>query len=85
MINSVRCLLRLSFFVAVVIIAWVVWLAWQWRFKAVFEKQKELYELSRLEVDHWKTNAERTTEELAEKIKEPEDQQNLTADTKGQL
>jgi hypothetical protein len=70
------------FFVLVAIIAWAAWRAWQWRFKAVFEKQKELYDLSRLEVDHWKTNAERTAKKLAEKI---DLLQNLTTETKKSL
>jgi hypothetical protein len=54
----------IPFFVAVVIIAWAAWVAWRWRFKAVFEKQSELYDLSRLEVGHQKDLAERTVKEL---------------------
>jgi hypothetical protein len=73
------------FFIAVAVIAWAAWRAWQWRFKAVFEKQRELYDLSRSEVDHWKTNAQQTAKELGEKIALLEKQQNLTEGTKEQL
>ncbi len=75
----------IPFFIVVAIIAFAAWRAWQWRFKAVFEKQKELHELSRLEVDYWKNNAERTTNELAETIGLLQEQQNLTAEAKKQL
>jgi hypothetical protein len=62
----------IPFFIAVVVIAWAAWRAWQWRFKAVFEKQKELYDLSRLEVDHWKDRAKLTTEEATQQIEQIE-------------
>ena len=75
----------IPFFIAVALITWAAWHAWQWRFKAVFQKQKELYELSRSEVDHWKTNAELTAKALSEKIDLLEKQQNQSEETKKQL
>jgi hypothetical protein len=45
-----------------------MWGAFEWSYRAVLNKRKELYNLSRLEVDHWKINAERTAKELAEKV-----------------
>jgi cytoskeletal protein RodZ len=62
----------IPFFIALIVIAWIAWRAWQWRFKAVFEKQKELYEFSRLEVDHWKERAKLTTEEATRQIEQIE-------------
>jgi hypothetical protein len=75
----------IPFFIAVVVIAWAAWHAWQWRFKAVFEKQKELYDLSRSEVEHWKDIAQRTTIELSGKIELLQKEQNLTTQTREQL
>jgi hypothetical protein len=75
----------IPFFFAVVIVAVVIWRACEWAYRAVLNKRKELYDLSRQEVDRLKDNAEQTTKELDAKIALLE-QQNLSAEeTKTQL
>jgi hypothetical protein len=46
-------LFALSFF------AVVVWRVFEWRYRAVIDKMKEISELSRIEVNHWKDAAAR--------------------------
>jgi hypothetical protein len=79
----------IPFFLAVAIIAWAGWRAWQWRFRAVFEKQTELYELSRREVGHWKDLAERTTKDATQQVEQLKSlltkEQRPTAETKAQF
>jgi hypothetical protein len=75
----------IPFFIAVVVIAWAAWRAWQWRFAAVFNKQKELYDLSRSEVGHWKELAERTTNELNERIGSLQKEKELSEEEKREL
>ena len=40
----------------------------EWLYLSVLNKRKELYALSRNEVEHWKQEAERTTKELTRQI-----------------
>jgi hypothetical protein len=79
----------IPFFIAVVVIAWAAWRAWQWRYKAVFEKQTELYAPSRQEVAHWKDLAERTakvaTQQLEQLTKQLANKQDTTTETKKRL
>src|ERR1700730_4949054 len=75
----------IPWFIALVAIVAGTWRTFEWRYKAVFEKQAELCNLSRSEVDHWKTNAELTAKALAEKIDLLEKQQNQSEETKKQL
>jgi len=75
----------IPFVITLLPIGFAMWGAWQWRYKAVFGKQKELYDLSRSEVDHWKNIAKRTAAELVEKIEQLEQAEELTDQTKAQL
>ena len=58
----------IPFIIALVPLGVAMWGAFEWSYRSVLNKRKELYDLSRAEVDHWKNNAERTAKELAEKI-----------------
>jgi len=73
------------FSIAVFVIAGFTFWGGEWLYRSVLNKRKELYALSRLDVDHWKELAERTTKDLDEKIKQLEEQQGLTAETRRQL
>ena len=72
----------IPFFLAVVAVAVIVWRGGEWLYRSVLNKRKELYELSRNEVDHWKTNAELTAKELREQIASLED---VNAERQSQL
>jgi hypothetical protein len=45
-----------------------MWRACEWAYRSVLNKRRELYEISRLEVDYWRDRAEKTTREAAEQI-----------------
>jgi hypothetical protein len=62
-----------------------MWLALEWAYRSVLNKRKELYGLSRSEVDHWKEIAERTTKDATQQIELLKKQQNLTSEAKEQL
>jgi hypothetical protein len=62
-----------------------MWLALEWAYRSVLNKRRELYGLSRLEVDHWKEIAERTTEEATQQIEALKKEHGLTAESKKQL
>jgi hypothetical protein len=72
----------IPFAIALLPLGAAMWGAFEWSYRLVLNKRKELYDLSRAEVDHWKNNAERTAKELAEKIGQLQD---LTAEDKEQL
>ena len=59
-----------------------MWPVFEWAYRAGREKRKELYELSRNEVEHRKTNAELTAKELREQIASLED---VNAERQSQL
>jgi hypothetical protein len=75
----------IPFFVVVAIIAWAAWRAWRWRFKAVLEKQTELYTLSREEVAYWKDLAQRTANELTQQIVVLKKEKDINAETQIKL
>jgi hypothetical protein len=79
----------LTFFALLLAIAATLWRTFDWRYKAVFDKQKELYDLSRLEVDRWKDRAEQTTEDAVKQIEqlsaELEKEKHLSTQAKVQL
>jgi hypothetical protein len=75
----------IPFFLAVVAVAVVVWRGGEWLYRSVLNKRKELYGLSRNEVEHWKNNAELTAKKLTETVDQLEKQENLTEETKRDL
>jgi hypothetical protein len=75
----------IPFFLAVIVVAVIVWRGGEWLYRSVLNKRKELYELSRNEVEHWKQEAERTTKELTGQIELLKTEQENTVLTKTAL
>jgi hypothetical protein len=79
----------IPFTIALVPLGVAMWAAFEWAYRSVLNKRRELYDLSRLEVDHWKIRAEQTTKEAVRQIEALNEQlkkeQNLTAQAKTQL
>jgi hypothetical protein len=79
----------IPFFLAVGAVAGAIWLALEWIYRAVLKKRRELYELSRLEVNHWKDRAETTTKDAVRQIEqlsaELEKEKHLSTQAKVQL
>jgi hypothetical protein len=51
-----------------------MWGLFEWMYRSVLNKRRELYELSRSGVEHWKDLAKRTAAELTEKVKQLDEQ-----------
>jgi hypothetical protein len=75
----------IPFFLAMIVVAVVVWRGGEWLYRSVLNKRKELYELSRNEVEHWKQEAERTTKELTRQIELLKTEQDNVALTRAAL
>ena len=75
----------IPWFIALVAIAVVMWRVFEWAYRSLLNKRKELYELSRSEVDYWKEIAERTTIDATQQIELLKKDRNLTAEAKTQL
>ena len=57
------------FCVALVFFGVVCWRAFEWRYRAVIDKMKEMSELSRTEVNYWKDAVARSTSQGIEELK----------------
>jgi hypothetical protein len=62
----------IPFFLAVIVVAVIMWRGGEWLYRSVLNKRKELYDLSRLEVDHWKDRAELTAAEAKQQVEQIE-------------
>jgi hypothetical protein len=62
----------IPFVIALLPLGGAMWGAYEWAYRSVLNKRRELYELSRSEVEHWKDSAKRTAEELTELAKKIE-------------
>ena len=79
----------IPFFLAVGAVAVGIWGVLEWIYRAVLIKRRELYDISRLEVDRWKDRAEQTTEDAVKQIEqlsaELEKEKHLSTQAKAQL
>jgi hypothetical protein len=57
------------FVIALIFFTAVIWRLMEWRYRAVVDKMKELSELTRIEVEHWKDTAARSNTQIAEQVK----------------
>jgi hypothetical protein len=69
------------FLIALVFFWLAIWRLLEWRYRAVIDKTKELAELSRIEVNHWKDAAARSASQAAERV-ETLKKENLSATAK---
>jgi hypothetical protein len=58
----------IPFFIVLVAISGVIWGVFEWCYRAVITKTRELYDLSRLEVGHWKDAAALNTSKATEQL-----------------
>jgi hypothetical protein len=58
----------IPFLIALVFLAWGMWRTFEWRYRAVIDKMKEMAVLSRAEVDHWKDALARSTSQTREQV-----------------
>jgi hypothetical protein len=62
----------IPFAIALVVFGVVFWRVFDWRYRAVIDKMKELSELSRMEVGYWKDAAARSASQLSEQLESAE-------------
>jgi hypothetical protein len=66
-----------------------IWGVMEWFYRSGRNKRKELHELSRLDVERWKDQAEQTTEDAAKQIEqlraELDKEKHLSTEAKAQL
>jgi hypothetical protein len=59
----------IPFLITLIAFGIVVWRVFEWRYRAVIGKMKELSELSRTEVAYWKDTVDRTAKQGIEELK----------------
>jgi hypothetical protein len=62
-----------------------IWKLLEWRYRAVNDKTKELFELSRIEVNYWKNALARSTTKIAEQVESLKNEKNLPAQVRPTL
>ena|SRR6516225_6332488 len=72
------------FAIALIFFWLAIWRLLEWRYRAVNDKTKELFELSRVEVNYWKDALARSTTKIAEQV-ESLKKENLPAQVKPTL
>jgi hypothetical protein len=58
----------IPFAIALVVFGVVFWRLFEWRYRSVIDKMKELSELARIEVDHWKDAAAQSAGQASEQL-----------------
>jgi len=62
----------IPFLITLVAFGIVVWRVFEWRYRAVIEKMKEMSELSRTEVNYWKDAVARSASQGIEELQKKE-------------